>query len=104
MAHPQELLRHHRHGHYDLLTLAGGITEVQSHERSHTLDAGLDRLTVLDTARNGTGNDRANRITGNAYKNKLKGANGNDRLFGGDGADTLSGGAGNDTLNGEAGD
>jgi Ca2+-binding RTX toxin-like protein len=49
-------------------------------------------------ARNGTGNDLANRLTGNWSSNKLSGGGGVDTLVGNGGSDTLDGGTLGDTL------
>jgi Ca2+-binding RTX toxin-like protein len=53
------------------------------------LAAGVEKLVLLGSVVNGTGNELANTITGNAANNVLDGKAG---------ADTLQGGLGNDTL------
>lgn len=88
---------------------------------SHTLATHVERLVLLGTATNGTGNEGNNTITGNAAANILRGrdgqdtlsgrdgadsldgGDGHDYLVGGEGADTLLGGAGNDSMRGDAG-
>ena len=81
----------------------GGDDTVQA-AVSHTLAANVERLVLVGAgARNGTGNDSANRIDGNGYANTLRGLEGDDRLYGADGSDILIGDAGNDWLDGGAG-
>ena len=55
---------------------------------SYTLSNGLEHLTLLGSALNGTGNSAANTITGNDGANILDGLGGADTLIGGKGADT----------------
>jgi Ca2+-binding RTX toxin-like protein len=70
---------------------------------SFTLDADVEELQLIGTARDGTGNAQDNRLTGNALDNLLNGRAGADLMRGGEGADTLFGGAGADTLRGDGG-
>jgi Ca2+-binding RTX toxin-like protein len=63
----------------------------------------VDNLTLVGTARNGTGNGFANTIVGNSAANTLSGLAGNDVLNGGAGADRMFGGAGNDTYHVDSG-
>jgi Ca2+-binding RTX toxin-like protein len=75
----------------------GGYDRVIS-SISHTLAAGVERLSLAGTASiNGTGNTLDNRISGNDGANILDGGGGSDRLDGGLGADVMTGGAGDDT-------
>jgi Ca2+-binding RTX toxin-like protein len=87
-----------------VLTYKDGVTEVQSFERSHVLNAAYSRLTLLSEALEGIGNANNNRMLGNALGNAMRGAEGRDRIEGGDGADTVSGGEGRDKLYGQSGD
>ncbi|WP_305072147.1 calcium-binding protein [Microvirga puerhi] len=86
-----------------LLAYDKGPKEIQSYIGNFTLPSGVNKLTLMDRARNGTGNSRNNLLTGNDLANKLSGAGGSDTLKGGSGDDTLRGGDGNDSLYGEAG-
>jgi Ca2+-binding RTX toxin-like protein len=70
---------------------------------SHTLAENVERLVLLGTALNGTGNGLANTLTGNGRGNTLAGGGGKDVLRGGGGADTLRGGDGADSLAGGPG-
>jgi Ca2+-binding RTX toxin-like protein len=72
--------------------LLGGTDLVISTVEATTLGANLEHLTMLDGAKDGTGNDLNNQILGNAADNSLSG--------GSDGSDTLVGGLGKDTLDG----
>ncbi len=65
--------------------------------------SGLEDLTLLAGAVNGTGNLQGNGILGNGAANTLRGWAGADTLIGGTGADTLIGGADDDRLRGDAG-
>jgi Ca2+-binding RTX toxin-like protein len=63
---------------------------------SRTLPEGVENLTLMGTATNGTGNSGNNVLTGNSANNTLNGGGGNDTLNGSTGVDTLIGGLGND--------
>jgi uncharacterized delta-60 repeat protein len=63
---------------------------------SRTLPEGVENLTLMGTAANGTGNSGNNVLTGNSANNTLNGGGGNDTLNGSTGVDTLIGGLGND--------
>ena len=63
----------------------------------------FEDLSLIGTARNGTGNQLANSMAGNALANTLWGLGGNDSLAGGAGDDLLDGGAGQDYMEGGAG-
>jgi Ca2+-binding RTX toxin-like protein len=63
-----------------------------------TLDANVERLTLLGTAVSGTGNDSNNTIYGNGVNNVLNGGLGHDILRDNIGDDSLNGGSGNDNL------
>lgn len=73
----------------DVIVETSGIDSVISYLNNHILGAGLENLTLANSATvlAGTGNSTANKVTGNTYNNTLNG---------GAGADTMSGGAGND--------
>ncbi len=73
------------------------IDNVQS-SINYTLGQNLENLTLVDKAKNGTGNELNNIIIGDTENNLLKGMAGNDTLEGGKGNDTLTGGSGNDTF------
>ena len=73
-----------------------GVDTIYS-DTSRTLAANFENLVLLDDARNGTGNELANRLVGTWGDNRLDGLRGNDTLQGFGGRDTLSGGGGNDT-------
>ena len=83
-------------------TADGGIDSVSA-RADFVLDAHVENLRLIGTARIGTGNAEANRITGNALDNHLGGGAGNDTLTAGAGADTLTGGDGLDQLIGGTG-
>ncbi|MEQ1485958.1 calcium-binding protein [Methyloglobulus sp.] len=68
-----------------------------------TLGQGIEKVTLMGTAADATGNALANVLTGNGSNNILSGGDGIDTLLGNGGNDTLLGGNGNDTLNGGAG-
>ena len=70
---------------------------------NYTLSANLENLTLVGTAKVGTGNAAANILVGNDQNNLLSGLLGMDTISGGAGLDTLNGGAGNDGLDGGAG-
>ncbi|MCW5662668.1 MAG: hypothetical protein KIT35_02435 [Piscinibacter sp.] len=77
--------------------VAGGGTDSVTSNRSYTLGANLENLTLTGTgALSGTGNSLNNLIIGNSGVNRLNGGSGNDTLDGGAGADTMIGGTGND--------
>lgn len=107
------------------------LIEVESYAGNRTVAADVNRLTLLDQARNGKGNALDNKIAGDDLGNHLWGVDGNDiidggkghdvldggngadklsgdedndALYGGDGNDTLAGGSGGDALSGDAGD
>ncbi len=63
----------------------------------------VERLTLLGTAADGTGNALANTINGNIADNRLFGAAGSDAIAGYDGDDLIDGGADGDQLYGGAG-
>lgn len=65
-----------------------GLDTVQTYAASTTLAANVESLVLINSAREGTGNELANVITGNIS---------NNRLDGGAGKDTLTGGLGDDT-------
>ena len=68
------------------------------------LSDGIENLTLIGQASNGTGNELDNVLIGNAYDNCLSGGPGRDQIFGGEGKDILLGGTGDDILNGGSGD
>ena len=72
----------------DLVTesLDSGLDIIKSYV-SYTLPANVERLTLLGTALNATGNEADNRLVGNAFNNTLDGGLGNDALVGGVGGD-----------------
>ena len=80
-----------------------GTDTVVSWLHDYTLTDNVEKLTLAETAMNGTGNSLANLITGNALDNVLYGKDGNDTLDGGAGNDTLDGGAGADKFIGGGG-
>ncbi|MGW8188810.1 family 16 glycosylhydrolase [Sphingomonas hankookensis] len=69
----------------------------------YTLTANVEDLTLIGTARSGTGTEQDNILTANDLGNTLRGLGGHDTLNGGRGDDILDGGAGNDKLYGGAG-
>ncbi|MEO4000196.1 calcium-binding protein [Mesorhizobium sp. CAU 1732] len=68
-----------------------------------TLGTNVERLELLGSAANGTGNALANTLVGNGLANILNGGDGNDYISASAGNDTLNGGNQNDTLVGGAG-
>lgn len=82
---------------------AGGIDTVIS-QVDYQLADGLEHLTLVGNARQGTGNSLHNTLMGNGLDNKLWGMAGQDGLYGGDGADQLWGATGQDRLYGGLGD
>lgn len=64
---------------------------------------GIENLTLVGTAGNGSGNAKDNIMTGNSSNNILNGRTGNDTLYGEAGNDHLIGWFGNDVLEGGAG-
>ncbi|MEO3999703.1 calcium-binding protein [Mesorhizobium sp. CAU 1732] len=80
----------------------GGTDTVRSYI-NWTLAAHVERLELLGSAANGTGNALNNTLVGNSLANVMNGLDGNDYIITGAGNDTLNGGNGNDTLVGGAG-
>ncbi|WBV45093.1 proprotein convertase P-domain-containing protein [Pseudoroseomonas cervicalis] len=70
----------------------------------YALTEHVERLELLDGARNGIGNALDNVILGHDGANWLAGLGGDDLLLGGGGNDRLEGGEGQDRLEGGAGD
>jgi Ca2+-binding RTX toxin-like protein len=70
----------------------GGFDELQAW-RDAVLPAHVEVLALAGEAREGTGNDAANRLFGSAGADRLHGAGGSDVLHGGGGDDRLEGGA-----------
>jgi Ca2+-binding RTX toxin-like protein len=64
-----------------------GVDSVLSSLTSYTLGFDVENLTLIGTAKNGTGNNGGNVLTGNGEANKLDGKGGPDTLIGGDGND-----------------
>lgn len=89
-------------GDREVEAAGGGIDHVEA-SVSWTLGDGLDHLTLVAGAVDGTGNALANAITGNGARNTLLGLDGNDTIEGGTGGDTITGGAGADRLRGGEG-
>ncbi|MBT9098988.1 calcium-binding protein [Methylovulum psychrotolerans] len=94
---------------YDYASITGTdtVNAYASYALNDATSSGVEILTLLGTAANGTGNSLANTITGNSSNNTLDGGAGNDTitdssgtnvLIGGTGADTITGGTGADTL------
>lgn len=69
----------------------------------YTMDANVERLSLLAGAAIGIGNGGDNTIEGNGGANTLQGRDGNDVLDGGNGDDQLDGGDGDDRLIGGGG-
>ncbi|MCG7393569.1 hypothetical protein MHY87_11690 [Microvirga sp. ACRRW] len=72
----------------------GTDTIVTSIDYSLASRPDIENLTLIESARNGTGNGLNNVLTGNAASNRLQGMGGADTIFGYGGSDTLSGGNG----------
>jgi len=87
----------------DLVETAGAGFDTVVSPISWTLGNNFERLVLIGTALNGTGNNLNNQIVGNAEDNTLDGRGGDDSLNGYQGNDILIGGAGNDKLNGGEG-
>lgn len=88
----------------DVVTeLTGQGTDNIATSVSYTLSANVEKLLLLGTAANGTGNGLANEITGNTAINVINGVAGADTLKGVGGADKLNGGVGDDALFGGGG-
>lgn len=79
-----------------------GIDTVKS-TTTYTLTAHVENLILMETAKNGTGNAKANSLIGNDAANILNGLAENDILKGGLGNDVLIGGTGKDILTGGLG-
>ncbi|MDO5356189.1 MAG: Ig-like domain-containing protein, partial [Conchiformibius sp.] len=75
-----------------------GNDHVYSSRTDFTLSAFVENLTLLGSAKTGTGNDAANKLEGNNLDNTLDGKGGDDTLNGGGGSDMLTGGTGKDTF------
>ncbi len=82
----------------------GALDEVRTNLDRFTLPANVERLTLLEGAVIGIGNDGPNILTGNAGINVLRGGLRRDELYGLGGNDTLDGGRGADLLVGGPGD
>lgn len=89
---------------YRINSLLDSVTELANEGRDtvesntdYTLGENVERLYLLDTAVNGTGNSLDNELHGNMIDNVLAGGAGNDFLDGHEGADLLEGGSGDDT-------
>jgi serralysin len=83
----------------------GGLAEGNDTVRAiidYQLPSGVERLELIGSACNGTGNELNNDIVGNAGSNVLSGLAGYDNLYGGAGNDYLYGGADYDSLYGGA--
>jgi Ca2+-binding RTX toxin-like protein len=91
----------------DVVTDTGGTADLATSTISRSLAAAglttIEKLTLLGSALNGTGNGLTNTITGNTFNNSLDGGLGNDTLNGLGGNDTLVGNAGKDTSIGGTG-
>lgn len=94
-------------------TETGGAYDWVIASSNYTLSPYVEGLVLIGDARNGIGNDQANRIDGNDARNIIEGRGGddilvgyggNDLLRGDDGDDWLDGGAGNDVMEGGLGD
>ena len=80
-----------------------GVDTVRSSLFSTSLDEHLENLTLIGSARIGSGNHHNNIMRGNGNGNNLRGYSGYDTLYGGYGNDNLYGGHNTDTLLGEGG-
>lgn len=74
----------------------GGGSDTVVSAIDYTLGGGLENLTLVGQALNGTGNAANNALIGNALNNLLRGGDGDDLLIGGLGSNQLDGGAGRD--------
>lgn len=77
---------------------AGGYDTVRTMAEGYVLAENVERLILLGSVFEGTGNGLDNVIAGNADDNDLYGAGGADRITGKGGEDFLFGEDGNDTL------
>lgn len=82
----------------------GALDEVRTTLTRYTLPSNVERLTLLEGAVSGFGNDGPNIVTGNDQGNILEGGSRRDELYGLGGADHLDGGRGADKLVGGPGD
>lgn len=83
-------------------SFGAGIDSVQA-SVDYALDANVENLTLVGTARRGTGNALDNVLVANNLGDVLSGGVGADTLLGGVGNDVLDGGAGVDVMRGGAG-
>lgn len=82
--------------------VAEGVDTIVS-SVDYTLGTNIEKLTLTDSAVNGTGNELDNYILGNAVDNYIFTKDGNDTVNGRGGNDYINGGVGNDTLYGDTG-
>ncbi len=82
----------------------GALDEVRTNLSEFTLPSNVEKLTLLEGAVSGRGNDGPNILTGNAGINVLSGGLGRDELYGLGASDDLDGGRGADLLVGGPGD
>lgn len=87
----------------DTIVDSGGYDLIKSALAGYVLPDNIEALTLIQQAKNGSGNHLDNTLTGNALNNNLKGLSGNDQLFGNGGNDQLFGGTGNDYISGGSG-